>query len=421
MKKVILLCVCLTACHDAPQQPPQSKVAPPPTPMAQPSKAPAQPAPLPKQQPVNAVELSLKKGQTLEQLLEPYGLSGRAIFNLSQALKPYLPPNKMKIGQTFALQLQQGEVQKLVVKSGFDNLLHLNRLEDEWHLVVEKLATEQQMISKQGTINGSLYISAREQKVPVDVINRFILAFSHYVDFQRQIQKGDSFRLVYTRDCLVSDKSSHQVAKLNYAEMTLSGETIALIHFDNDQGNGAFYDETGRLAQSFLLKTPVDGARLSSHFGRRKHPILGYSRSHNGIDFGAPKGTPIMAAGNGSVEFAGRNGSFGNLVQLKHDNGYETLYAHMKGFAKGLTVGQQVKQGDIIGYVGNTGLSQSSHLHYEVHRFGKPLNPLKLKLSRPSDVVLDGEQLAAFVQHQKLLLSYFADNPQSNSDEALAE
>lgn len=405
MNKAILLALCLSACAD--QRPPEDvQVVETPTVS---SVAPIEVVHTTVTPEVvgQKVQLKLKKGQTLEKLLAPYRLGSKAVYELSKTLKPYLPPNKMKIGQAFDLQLVEDKVVQISVKTGFDDMVHLSRHEDGWQAAKEKLATRKEQLSAQGTINGSLYISAREQRVPIDVINRFILAFSHYVDFQRQIQKGDSFKLVYTRDCLVSDENSHQVANLNYAEMTLSGETIRLIHFEKDNGNGAFYDETGRLAQSFLLKTPVDGARLSSHFGRRKHPILGFTRSHNGIDFGAPIGTPIMAAGNGSVEYAGANGSYGNMVKLKHERGFQTLYAHMKGFAKGIKAGEKVKQGQIIGYVGNTGLSQARHLHYEVHKHGKPVNPLKLKLSRPSNIKLTQDALAQFQHYRQQMLAYF--------------
>lgn len=408
MKRAILLCLCLSACSEV--RPPQTdnvvespkQVATDPIEVVQ--------TPAVEQPEYQQVQLELGSGQTLEKLLAPFDVSSKAIFTLSNTIRPFLPPNKMKIGQKFELHLQDGVLAKLYIKSGFDNQLQLSKQGDDWRLTVEKLPTRQELLSAEGTINGSLYISALEQRVPIDVINRFILAFSHYVDFQRQIQKGDKFRLVYTRDCLVEDENSHQVARLNYAEMTLSGETIRLVNFEKADGSYAFYDETGRLAQSFLLKTPVDGARLSSRFGKRKHPILGYSRSHNGIDFGAPLGTPIMAAGNGTVEFVGRNGSYGNMVQLKHARGYETLYAHMNGFAKGLDVGDKVNQGEIIGYVGNTGLSQARHLHYEVHQHGKPVNPLTLKLGRPSNIKLDGDQLAQFSRYRKQLLSYFSQD-----------
>lgn len=423
MKKAMLLSLCLCACSEVP--PPQSdaqteiQVESPKT--TSQSRVEVVQAPADEQPQYQSVQLKLKKGQTVEQLLSPYNVSSKAIYTLSRALKPHLPVNKMKIGQQFDLQLLDGDLAKIILKSGFDNQLHLTKSEDDWQLDIKKLATRQELLSAQGTINGSLYLSAQKQRVPIDVINRFILAFSHYVDFQRQIQKGDSFRLVYTRDCLISDETSHQVARLNYAEMTLSGETIRLVNFEKSDGSTAFYDENGRLAQSFLLKTPVDGARLSSHFGRRKHPILGYSRSHNGIDFGAPLGTPIMAAGFGTVVFTGRNGSFGNMVKLKHERGFETLYAHMQKFAKGLDVGDKVSQGQIIGYVGNTGLSQARHLHYEVHKYGKPVNPLKLKLSRPSNIKLKDEQLAQFEQYRKQMLAYFPVETLDSQEIQIAE
>jgi murein DD-endopeptidase MepM/ murein hydrolase activator NlpD len=175
----------------------------------------------------------------------------------------------------------------------------------------------------------------------------------------------------------------------------LSGKTITLYRFKtNDDGITDYYDEKGQSVRKSLMRTPIDGARLTSGFGKRKHPVLGYTKMHRGVDFGARTGTPIMAAGNGVVEFAARNGGYGNYVRIRHNNSYKTAYAHMSKYGKGIRKGTQVKQGQIIGYVGTTGRSTGPHLHYEVHKNGTQINPLSVKL--PAGRKLEGKMLTAF-------------------------
>ena len=177
--------------------------------------------------------------------------------------------------------------------------------------------------------------------------------------------------------------------------MTLSGTEVSLYRYKTpDDGFTDYYTATGQSVRKTLMRTPIDGARLTSRFGKRRHPILGYTKMHRGVDFGARRGTPIMAAGNGVVEMAGRNGAYGNYVRIRHNTEYKTAYAHMKGFAKGIRKGKRVKQGQVIGYVGSTGRSTSPHLHYEVHKKGRQINPLSVKL--PAGRKLKGKILANF-------------------------
>ena len=280
----------------------------------------------------------------------------------------------------------------------------LNKPKNNWqaHKTDLEIEIDHKLIA--GQIEGSFYQSALDTNAPISVINRFMLAYSHNVDFQRAIRKGDSFRLIYTEKYLKENKEIKRVDKLKYAELTLSDKTTRLYRFETAEEIDYFYDDEGTLANSFLLKTPLEGARLSSHFGKRKHPVLGYTRIHKGIDFVAPKGTPILAAGNGIIEKSGRAGSFGNLIRIKHKNGYHSLYAHLNGFAKGIKKGVKVKQGQLIGYLGNTGLSQARHLHYEIHKNGRAIDPLKLK--QASCIKLKGKQLIAFEKLKKDIDGY---------------
>ena len=177
--------------------------------------------------------------------------------------------------------------------------------------------------------------------------------------------------------------------------MTLSGKEFSVYRFKtDDDGFTDYYDEKGRSVKKTLMRTPIDGARLTSGFGKRKHPTLGYTKMHRGVDFGARSGTPIMAAGNGTVEFAARNGGYGNYVRIRHNSEFKTAYAHMRKFGKGVRKGARVKQGQVIGYVGTTGRSTGPHLHYEVHKDGRQINPLSVKL--PAGRKLGGKMLAAF-------------------------
>jgi len=348
--------------------------------------------------------LILKQGETLGHLLKPYGLNATDILNISKELTPYIAVNKMKVGHKINLLMIGDNIESINIPISFNQKVTLNKPKNNWqaHKTDLEIEIDHKLIA--GQIEGSFYQSALDTNAPISVINRFMLVYSHNVDFQRAIRKGDSFRLIYTEKYLKDNKEIKRVDKLKYAELTLSDKTTRLYRFESAEEIDYFYDNDGKLANSFLLKTPLEGARLSSHFGKRKHPVLGYTRIHKGIDFGAPKGTPILAAGNGIIEKSGRAGSFGNLIRIKHKNGYHSLYAHLNGFAEGIKKGVKVKQGQLIGYLGNTGLSQARHLHYEIHKNGRAVDPLKLK--QASSIKLKGKQLIAFEKYKKEINRY---------------
>jgi murein DD-endopeptidase MepM/ murein hydrolase activator NlpD len=245
-----------------------------------------------------------------------------------------------------------------------------------------------------GTIHTSLFEAASEAGVPPATLAEVIHAFSYDIDFQREIQPGDSFEVLFEH---LYDENGKPVGTgdILYADLMLSGTTLRLYRYAPPGESPAFYNAKGESVRKALLRTPVDGARISSRFGLRHHPILGYTTMHRGVDFAVPKGTPIMAAGNGVVETEGRAGSYGNLVVLRHRNGYETAYAHMSRFARGIKRGTYVRQGEVIGYVGATGRATGPHLHYEVRIGGKAVNPLNVKM--PSHERLTGRTLVAFL------------------------
>ena len=229
----------------------------------------------------------------------------------------------------------------------------------------------------------------RDEQIPTEPL-------AANVDFQRDIHEGDSFEVMYER--FDNDKGDFAKAgRLLYASLSIGGKPMAIYYFERD-GDGEYFTADGVAVRKSLLKTPIDGAKITSGYGMRVNPILGYSAMHQGIDFGAPKGTPIFAAGNGVVEKAGRSAGYGNLTLIKHTNGYETAYGHQSAFAKGVVPGARVRQGQIIGYVGSTGLSTGPHLHFEIRVNAKPVDPLRIRL--PRGRVLQAELLGNFVRER---------------------
>jgi murein DD-endopeptidase MepM/ murein hydrolase activator NlpD len=237
----------------------------------------------------------------------------------------------------------------------------------------------------------SVYETALRQQVPRAVVEDLIRIYSYDVDFQRRVQPGDSFEVLYTGE----EDSAEGKGDVVFASLTVGGETKRYYRFQTpDDGVVDYYDETGKSAKKFLVRKPMAAGIMRSGYGWRRHPILGYSKMHTGVDWAAPRGTPIYASGNGIVATAGWESGYGKYVKVKHTNGYETAYGHMSGFARGIQPGTRVRQGQIIGYVGSTGLATGAHLHYEILVNNRFVDPLKIKL--PRGRVLDGPTLANF-------------------------
>ena len=244
-------------------------------------------------------------------------------------------------------------------------------------------------------IETSLSAAAKEAGLPVSVAHEFIRVYSHLVDFQRDIHKGDRFEVLFAQDYDPHGQHVDTRPRLLYLALSAGGKQMRLWrHEDPESGVVDYFDAEGRSMRRLLMRTPIDGARLSSGFGMRQHPILGYTRMHRGLDFAAPAGTPIYASGHGVIERIGRDSGYGKFIRLRHANGYETLYAHMSGYARGMQRGARVEQGQTIGYVGSTGLSTGPHLHYEVHYRGESMNPHSLDI--PLGRVLEGAEMDMF-------------------------
>ena len=260
----------------------------------------------------------------------------------------------------------------------------------------------------EGIIQTSLYDAAMEAGLPISVLMEMVQIFSFDVDFQREIQKGDKFEVLY-ENLLNDDGETVALGPVLFAALSVSGKMIGLYRHEPENGPVDYFNIKGQSARKALMLTPINGASLSSGYGMRRHPVLGYNKMHRGLDFSAPRGTAIVAAGDGVIERAGRNGSYGNYIRIRHNGTYKTAYAHMKGFARGIRAGKRVRQGQTIGYVGTTGRSTGPHLHYEVLRNGAQMNPRKLKL--PTGQKLKGTELAQFEQQVRKIRVLIAEVP----------
>lgn len=357
--------------------------------------------------------VEVKQGDTLIELLVDAGASQEDAYAAVTALEPAFSPRELKPGQaielTFAsalttvraetaniqlvgLQIAPDAERDVAVNRSFDGLFTVMEIEHP---------LQQTTVRGSGTIDTSLYEAALDAGVSITALTEMIRAFSFDVDFQREIQPGDSFEIVYDH-YLDENGEVVKTGDVVYASMTLSGETLELYRFTPTSGIWDFFNPNGESVRKALMRTPIDGARLTSGFGMRTHPTLGYTKMHRGVDFGAPTGTPIYAAGDGVIEKIGRNGGYGNYIRIRHNSEYSTAYAHMTGFANGLGQGDRVRQGDVIGYVGSTGNSTGPHLHYEVLVAGEQVNPLDIKL--PAGEKLAGADLEAyFAARDKLI------------------
>jgi len=246
---------------------------------------------------------------------------------------------------------------------------------------------------KEGVITNSLYNTAINLEIKANTIVEFARLYGFQVDFQRDIWKGDSFQIIF-EEYKNKEGNIVEAGDIIYANLNLQNQDLNLYKYEYEKGKIDFFDENGKSMRKTLMKTPINGARLSSSFGKRKHPILGFNKMHTGTDFAAPKGTPIMASGNGVITKARWCGGGGNCVKIKHNSKYQTVYAHLSKFAREIKKGVRVKQGQIIGYVGSTGLSTGPHLHYEVIENGRKINSQKLKL--PSGKILKGKNRKLF-------------------------
>ena len=351
----------------------------------------------------NSLEPKFKKvthtinvGETFNSILEDYSIDKKEINEIRKTLTKEIDLNKLKKGQKIIFTIDQSNnyIKDFILQTSNVKKIYLTRDTSDKGFSQKILVTKlnKNIIYKEDAILQSLYKSAMNQKIPANTIIEFARIYGFQVDFQRDIRKNDNFQIMY--EVFVDDnKKIIGTGNILYANLKLSGEDNSLYYFDKDESKG-HYDKNGKSVKKALMKTPINGARLSSPFGMRKHPIDGFNKMHKGTDFAAPLGTPIMASGDGLVKKAGWCGGGGNCVVIKHNSTYQTIYAHMSKFASGIRSGVRVKQGQTIGYVGSTGKSTGPHLHYEVIVNGKKINSQTLKL--PSGKILKGEERKLF-------------------------
>ena len=343
----------------------------------------------------------VRRGDTLAVLLARAGANRQQAYAATTALKRVFNPRRLAIGQQVSAVFapdgtaNAGVLRELTLKADVDRLIHVTRGPTGRYAATREtipLATAPRHAG--GIINDSLFLAAERAGIPAPVTVDLIRIYSFAVDFQREIREGDRFELFFEQ---FEDQSGTTVKNgdILFADLTLRGEAHKLYRYTpGDDGRTDYFDEQGRSARRMLMRTPIDGARLTSRYGLRRHPILGYTRMHKGIDFGAARGTPVMAAGDGVIERASRYGGYGNYVRIHHKGAYATAYAHLSRFGRGIRKNRRVKQGQIIGYVGSTGRSTGPHLHYEVLRNNRQINPLSLRL--PTGRTLSGDELRRF-------------------------
>jgi len=346
--------------------------------------------------------IQVRRGDTLFKLLTKAGLSDAEAQDASHSLADVFSPSDLKVGQQITLNFATGagpaetdgnKLLGLTLTPSVERDVKLTRASDGQFVAaaVDRPLTER-IDRAAGEIDVSLFESAHDAGLPAGLIGDLIKAYSYDVDFQRDIHEGDSFEVLYER----FDTPTGELAKpgrLLYAALSIGGKPMAIYYFERD-GDGEYYTADGVAVRKSLLKTPIDGAKITSGYGMRVNPILGYSAMHQGVDFGAPMGTPIFAAGNGVIEEIGDKNGYGNYIKLRHNGTYETAYAHISRFASGMKRGSKVKQGQVIAYVGETGRATGPHLHFEIMVDGQHVNPSTVK-TVASDK-LNGNDLKAF-------------------------
>ena len=353
--------------------------------------------------PFTNIDYEIKKGDTIQKILQQYKIQNNEIQTVINQYKKYGNPNRLLVGNKIDIIVEKilPENKNLLLKFSVpitkSTTIEITK-DSENQIISKKIITKlyKKKTLSENIIRKNLYSSATEANINPDTIIEFARIFGFEIDFQRDIRKNDYFKIVYEK---YFDENGEFIksGSILYAQMIVNDREISLYKFGGDKEYG-YFDLNGKSVEKALMKTPINGARLSSPFGVRKHPILGFNKLHTGTDFAAPRGTPIMASGSGTITRAKWCGGGGNCIKIKHNSTYTTIYAHMKSFAKGIKVGKKIRQGQIIGYVGSTGMSTGPHLHYEVLVNGKKVNSQKLKL--PSGKILKDIERTQFEIHR---------------------
>jgi len=350
---------------------------------------------------LNEIVITIKKNETFISIFDDFFSSRKKIYKVIDEINKKFNLKKLKTGQEIFVYQNKlsNDLEKIIIpiEDKIDLVIFIseNIKVEENHLDVEI-----ENYSKEFKITNSLFKDGINNEIPADILIKIIKLYSFDLDFQRDIRKDTKVSVSYQK-IFIENRNKDYFGDINYASIEIENNKLEYFKFKTEDGFTDYFNRKGENVKKSLLKTPLDGAKLSSGFGMRKHPILGYNKMHKGVDFAAPKGTPVFAGGNGVIEFAGRNGAYGNYIRIRHNNEYKTAYAHLSSFKKGIATGTRVNQRDIIGYVGSTGRSTGPHLHYEIIFQNKQINPLKLKL--PSGKKLKGEEFEKFISEMKII------------------
>ena len=349
----------------------------------------------------------VKKGQTFLSILDNFNFKNKKKFEIINAINTIYDLRELKVNQKIIFFTNKKEnVEKIIIELTYNTNLEAD-LRSDIKIEKKELETFSEIKSQQYLITNSLYADGINNNIPNQILIKLIQLFSFDLDFQRDIQKDTQVSIAYKK-IFVKNKSEYTFGDIEYAEIIIKKNTLEYFKFLTDDGFTDYFNRKGKNVKKSILKTPLDGARLSSSFGMRKHPISGFNKMHKGVDFAAPIGTPVYAGGNGVIEIVGLNGGYGKYIRIRHNNEYKTAYAHLSSYKKGISKGVRVSQGEVIGYVGSTGKSTGPHLHYEIIYQNKQINPLKLKL--PSGKILMGDELARFERSYKMILANHLNN-----------
>ncbi len=345
----------------------------------------------------------LQEGETFTGALKQADLQDDEINDVVNIISKKIDLRKLKVGtliETYTKSIKDKNIiNEIIIYPDIEKKIYVQKVDNKFVAGEDKKKLFSKLKLYEVEIQNSIYESLKKIDTPDEVIMEFVQLYSFDIDFQRDIRKGNKIKIFFE---IYTDSLNNYIksGKIYFSEIILDDETYELYRFQSEGDEFVeYFNSDGKSATKALMKTPINGARLSSGFGMRKHPILGYNKKHQGVDFAAPTGTPIMAAGTGHIEFVGNNGGAGKYIRIKHLNGYKTSYSHLSKYASGIQKNVKVRQGQVIGYVGNTGLSTGPHLHYEVIFNGKRINPMKMKL--PSGKQLKDKNLEIFLAEKE--------------------
>ena len=345
----------------------------------------------------------LQEGETFTGALKQADLQDDEINDVVNIISKKIDLRKLKVGtliETYTKSVNDKKIiNEIIIYPDIEKKIYVKKVNNKFVAGEDKKKLFSKLKLYEVEIHNSIYESLKKIDTPDEIIMEFVQLYSFDIDFQRDIRKGNKIKIFFE---IYTDSQNNYIksGNINFSEIILDDESYELYRFQSEGDEFVeYFDSDGKSATKALMKTPINGARLSSGFGMRKHPILGYNKKHQGVDFAAPTGTPIMAAGTGHIEFVGNNGGAGKYIRIKHLNGYKTSYSHLSKYASGIQKNVKVRQGQVIGYVGNTGLSTGPHLHYEVIFNGKRINPMKMKL--PSGKQLKDKNLEIFLAEKE--------------------